>query len=64
MITLNLELAEVNVVMAGLAKLTIEQGVATWQKILQQAQPQADAEAAKAADDTAKAPVLNDAPAA
>ena len=43
MINLSLELAHVQVIMAGLAKLSIEQGMATWQAVSQQAQPQADA---------------------
>lgn len=41
MINLNLTIDEVNVVIAGISKLTIEQGYSTWQKVVQQAQKQA-----------------------
>jgi len=46
MIQLNLEIAEVNTVLAGLNKLTMEQAMPTWQKIVAQAQPQAQAQPA------------------
>lgn len=45
MITLQLEIAEVNTVIAGLGKLPLDQAIATWQKIVQQAQAQAQAQA-------------------
>lgn len=52
MITLNLEIAEVNVIIAGLQKLTMEQALSTWQKVVTQgqAQTQADTPDAPAAD--------------
>lgn len=45
MITLNLEIAEVNTVLAGLNKLTMEQALSVWQKVVAQAQPQTEAAA-------------------
>ena len=40
MITLNLEIAEVNVIIAGLNELTLKQALSTWQKVVTQAQAQ------------------------
>ena len=56
MINLTLSIDEVNIVIAGLGKLSIEQGVSTWQKIVQQAQNQV------AQQTTQTAQVLSDSP--
>jgi hypothetical protein len=62
-IQLNLEVNEVQLLMAGLGKLPLEQGLDTWFKVRSQAESQIQAQQATPPAVEASAPAANEHPA-